>query len=77
MSNDNLYKYTAYKFFLQHKNTKNNLNGGGIIKPDWIDIFLEELDQVYNQNYVVTGSGAVILYLNYFNNFLNNNKINS
>lgn len=75
MSEDKIYKHMAYKFFLENKNFKNNLNGGGIIKPDWIDMFLLELDQVYDPNYVITGSGAVVLYLNHFNN-LTNGKFN-
>ena len=75
MSEDKIYKHMAYKFFLENKNFKNNLNGGGIIKPDWIDMFLLELDQVYDPNYIITGSGAVVLYLNHFNN-LTNGKFN-
>jgi len=67
------YKDTTYKFFLQYKN--HTLKGKEIVKPDWLTKFLEELSPIYDPNYVVTGSGAVVLYLNYFNE-LTNGKFN-
>jgi hypothetical protein len=68
MWKDKNYEQTAYNLFCKNKNFSYDLVGGEIIKPDWIDMFLLELDQIYDDNYVITGSGALILYLNYFNN---------
>jgi len=45
--------------------------GGGAIKPRWYDEFISEVDSLYDDKYVITGSGAVALYLVYFNNLTN------
>jgi hypothetical protein len=70
MSNHELHKY-----YSKHETWMSKLIGGAVIKPDWLDIFLEELNQVYEADYVITGSGAIVLYLNYFNH-LTNGKFN-
>ena len=49
----------------------NKQKGGGASKPRWYDEFINEIDFVYDDKYVITGSGAVTLYLVYFNNLTN------
>ncbi len=59
-------KHNKHKFFLQYtKNSK--FKGGAIVRPDWITKFLDEVNSLYDSTYVITGSGAVVLYLNFFN----------
>jgi hypothetical protein len=67
MSKQELYKHKANKYYLKYVQCKKIQKGGSIIKPIWLDVFLEEINQVYDSNYVITGSGAVALYLNYYN----------
>lgn len=75
--NNNLYLYKAHKYYKKYINLKNikNMKGGSIDKLEWYDSYLTEVDEVYDQNYVITGSCAVSIYLNYFNN-LTNGKFN-
>lgn len=78
--NKELYKYKAQKYYRQYLDIKqkskyNKLIGGSIIKPDWYDDYLKEINTIYDDSLVITGSGAVSIYLNYFNN-LTNGKFN-
>ncbi len=74
-SKQELYKHRANKYYLKYMQYKKIQKGGSIIKPMWLDVFLEEINQVYDLNYVITGSGAVSLYLNYYNQ-LSNGRFN-
>jgi len=49
----------------------NKQKGGGASKPRWYDEFISEMDSVYDDKYIITGSCAVTLYLVYFNNLTN------
>lgn len=60
------YKNKTKKYIIINKQ-----KGGSAIKPDWYDEFISEIDSIYDDNYVITGSGAVTLYLVYFNNLTN------
>ena len=71
ISKQELYKHKANKYYLKYTQCKKIQKGGSIVKPLWLDIFLEELSQVYDSNYTITGSGAVALYLNYYNQISN------
>ena len=73
--NKDLYKYKAEKYYQKYLNLKNILNnnqiGGTVDKPEWFDEYLRELDDIYQDGFIVTGSGAVSIYLNHFNNITN------
>lgn len=65
-----------FKLHKQENKTKkyiiiNKQKGGAPIKLRWYDEFISEVDSVYDDTYVITGSGAVTLYLVYFNNLTN------
>lgn len=68
--NKKLYKNKLKKYVILKK-----LKGGGIDKPLWYDDYLNEVDTVYDNDYIITGSGALVIYLNYFNS-LENGKFN-
>lgn len=72
-----MYKHNEHILLLKSHNLNLNfyMKGGSVIKPEWFDKFVEEIDSLYETNYVVTGSSAVALYLNYFNS-LTNGKFN-
>ena len=70
MSKGQIHKLDKYNLFLPA------LKAGTIIKQNWLNDFLHELNSLYENNFVVAGSSAVILYLNYFNE-LTNGKFNS
>jgi hypothetical protein len=69
-----LYKHKAHKYYLKYKEYKKQ-NGGLVEKPTWLNTFIEELSQVYESNFVITGSGALAVYLNYYN-ILTNGEFN-
>lgn len=60
------YKNKTKKYIIINKQ-----KGGSAIKPRWYDQFITEVDSIYDGKYVITGSGAVTLYLVYFNNLTN------
>jgi hypothetical protein len=81
IQNKELYKYKAEKYYQQYLNIKNKsmyhkLSGGSAIKPDWYDNYLKEINAIYDDIFIITGSGAVSIYLNYFNN-LTGGKFNN
>jgi hypothetical protein len=70
--NRELYIRKADKYYKKYMNLKKQnivgkLFGGGAIKPSWYDNYIKEVTNVYREDYVITGSGAVSIYLNYFN----------
>lgn len=66
------YKYKAEKYKQKYINFKKNIQkGGSAIKPDWYDLYLKELDDIYEDEFIITGSGSVNIYLNYFNSLTN------
>ena len=75
ISNMEIYRHKAIKYYKKYLNYKKNKKGGGIDKPAWLDDYLKEVNAVYDSDYIITGSGAVSIYLNYFNN-LTNGKFN-
>lgn len=56
---------------MNNKTNNFNLKGGDIYIPSWFNLFLSELAKIYSEEYVITGSSAVALYVNYFNNLTN------
>jgi hypothetical protein len=56
---------------MNNKTNNFNLKGGDIYVPSWFNLFLSELAKIYSEEYVITGSSAVALYVNYFNNLTN------
>jgi hypothetical protein len=68
MSKQELYKHKASKYYLRYKMCKQQMQkGGSATKIEWMDTFLKELEPIYASDFVITGSGAVTLYLNYYN----------
>jgi hypothetical protein len=67
------YKYKAakyYKKYIDLKTINQNIQFGGttdVDKPDWYDKYIKELDNIYDEKFIITGSGSVSIYLNYYN----------
>jgi hypothetical protein len=76
MSKQEMYKHKADKYYLRYKICKQIQKGGTPTKIIWIDAFLNELSQVYEPEFVITGLGAIVLYLNYYNE-KSNGKFNN
>ena len=67
ISQKELYKHKANKYYLKYQQCKKVQKGGTVTKISWLDNFLKELNKVYSSDYIITGFGAIILYLHYYN----------
>lgn len=72
-NNNELYKHKAHKYLKKYLNLK-KIKGGSINKSPWYDDYITEVEAVYDEDkYIITGSGAVAIYLHYFNSLANGN----
>jgi hypothetical protein len=69
MENESYYKNKALKYKMKYLLLKQKMFGGA--KPEWFDKFNQELIDFFPSDdiYILSGSGALVTLLNYFNKF--------